>query len=158
MRMINKKVILGAILVVFVCFLYLFLWLNGLSYRQQSALLPKAKLTVIAAEVIPTVDSRFLQVTPSPTAQPFIEVNGIAAGYYVKISGTEGVGLRIRREPGISSEVVFLGNESEVFTVIGGPIEKDGFLWWQLTAPYDSSRSGWASADFLAALTEEKQP
>jgi len=42
--------------------------------------------------------------------------------------------------------------------VIGGPIEKDGFLWWQLTAPYDNSRSGWASADFLAALTEEKQP
>lgn len=153
--MFNKKILLGAIIVALVCLFYLFLLLNGLSYRQQSSLIPKANLTVITAGTIPTVDINYLQVTPTQTALPFIEVNGIAVGFFIKIAGTEGVGLRIRREPGTSTEVVFLANESEVFTVVGGPVEKDGILWWQLTAPYDNSRSGWAAADFLVALTEE---
>jgi len=153
--MFNKKILLGAIIVALVCLFYLFLLLNGLSYRQQSSLIPKANLTVITAGTIPTVDINYLQVTPTQTALPFIEVNGIAVGFFIKIAGTEGVGLRIRREPGMSTEVVFLANESEVFTVVGGPVEKDGILWWQLTAPYDNSRSGWAAADFLVALTEE---
>jgi len=153
--MFNKKIILGAIIVALVCLFYLFLLLNGLSYRQHSSLIPKANLTVIAAGTIPTVDINYLQVTPTQTALPFIKVNGIAVGFFIKIAGTEGVGLRIRREPGTSTDVVFLANESEVFTVVGGPVEKDGILWWQLTAPYDNSRSGWAAADFLVALTEE---
>lgn len=155
--MINKKVLLGAIAVAGICLLYVFLLLNGLSYRQESDATPRANLTVIAAGTIPTVDKNFLQVTATPTALPYIEVNGISIGKFVKIEGTGGVGLRIRRDPGTETEVVFLANESEVFTVIGDPIEKDGILWWQLSAPYDESRTGWASADYLAALTEENQ-
>lgn len=155
--MINKKVLLGAMIVAGICLLYVFLLLNGLSYRQSALSTPKANLTVIAAGTIPTVDMNYLQVTPTQTALPYIEVNGISMGLFVKIQGTGGVGLRIRRDPGTNTEVVFLANESEVFTVVGGPVEKDGFLWWQLTAPYDDTRSGWAAADYLEALTEENQ-
>lgn len=155
--MINKNIVLGAIFIAAVCLLYVFLLLTGISYKQQSVTTPKAKLTVIAAGTIPTVDVTYLQVTPTQTALPYIEVNGVSVGKFVKISGTGGVGLRIRRDPGTITEVVFLANESEVFTVVGGPIEKDGILWWQLTAPYDETRSGWASADYLAALAEENQ-
>jgi hypothetical protein len=112
---------------------------------------------VIAGSAIPTVDMNYLQVTPTQTALPFIEVNGISMGKFIKIAGTDGVGLRIRRDPGTDAEVVFLANESEVFTVVGGPVEKDEILWWQLSAPYDETRNGWASADYLVALTEENQ-
>lgn len=155
--MINKKVILGAILVAGICLLYVFLLLNGLTYRHNSEMTPKANITVIAAGAIPTVDMNYLQVTPTHTALPYIEVNGISMGKFVKIEGTEGVGLRIRRNPGTDTDVVFLANESEVFTVVEGPIEKDEILWWQLSAPYDETRSGWAAADYLVALTDENQ-
>ena len=156
--MINRKVILGAVLVTGICLLYIFLLLNGLSFRQQQDNVPRAGLTVIAMGDIPTVDTNLLQVTPTHTALPYIEINGISVGKYAKIEGTEGVGLRIRREPGIETEVVFLSNESEVFTVVGGPIEKDGIIWWQLSAPYDETRTGWASGDFLFPLEEGNQP
>lgn len=156
--MINKKVILGAILVATVCLLYLFLLLNGLSFRQKAEETPRAHITVVAAGAIPTIDTNYLVVTPTQTPLPYIEVNGVSVGKYVKIEGTDGVGLRIRRDAGTSTEVVFLANESEVFTVIGGPIERDDLLWWQLSAPYDETRTGWAAADYLVALTDENLP
>jgi hypothetical protein len=33
--------------------------------------------------------------------------------------------------------------------VVGGPVELDGYVWWQLNAPYDESRQGWAAQDYL---------
>ena len=134
---------------------YFYLLLNGISYRQEVSSTPKANLEVIPAESIPTVDTGLLIITPTNTTIPEMEVNGISIQKFVKIQGTEGVGLRIRNNPGTDSEVVFLANESEVFVVIGGPEENDGILWWELTTPYDETRSGWASADYLVAISEE---
>jgi len=153
--MINKKVLIGAIVVAGVLLFYFYLLLNGISYRQEVSSTPKANLEVIPAESIPTVDTGLLIITPTNTTIPEMEVNGISIQKFVKIQGTEGVGLRIRNNPGTDSEVVFLANESEVFVVIGGPEENDGILWWELTTPYDETRSGWASADYLVAISEE---
>lgn len=153
--MINKKVLIGAIGVAGVLLLYFYLLLNGILYRQQLSSTPKANLEVIPAESIPTVDMGLLVITPTSTAIPEVEVNGISIQKFVKIQGTGGVGLRVRNNPGTDSEVVFLANESEVFIVIGGPEEDDGILWWELTTPYDETRSGWASADYLVAISEE---
>ena len=147
--MINKKVILGAVVVAGLCLLYLFLLLNGLSYKREIASTPRANLVVMTAAVIPTADTGLLLLVPTATQNASIEINGISVGSYVKISGTEGVGLRIRRTPGTDTEVIFLANESELFIVAGGPQEQDGIWWWQLTTPYDDTRSGWASGDFL---------
>ncbi len=30
--------------------------------------------------------------------------------------------------------------------------QADGYTWWYLVAPYDSTRAGWAAADFLAVV------
>ena len=152
--MFTKKVLLGAVLVSFVFLLYLYLLMAGLLFREKTETVPKANITVITAPSIPTVDSSLLVVTPTSTVPPNIEIDGITLGSYVKIEGTGGAGLRIRSAPGTSTDVVFLANESEVFFVIGGPMENDEMLWWQLEAPYDQARSGWASADYLVAIKE----
>jgi len=84
--------------------------------------------------------------TPAPTQTE------IAVGVYVQITGTEGAGLRIRSAPGLTTETVFRGEESETFQVKDGPRDADGHTWWYIVAPYDETRAGWAAADFLAVV------
>lgn len=150
--MFNKKVILGAILIALALILYIYLLINGLAYKQQAASTQQANLDIMPAVSVPTANTSLLIITPTDTVPPQPEYEGVGVQKFVKIEGTDGVGLRIRREPGTSADVVFLANESEVFIVIGGPVEKDGILWWQLSTPYDETRSGWASADYLTMI------
>ena len=86
---------------------------------------------------------------PSGTSTP---IGQIGIGAYVQITGTEGAGLRMRREPGQAAETVFVGEESEIFEVKDGPQQADGYTWWYLVAPYDETRVGWAAADYLAGV------
>jgi len=113
---------------------------------------PTAELTVLAA---PTATSVLPSIfdTPTPTPTP-VEVGGISIGTYVQISGTDGAGLRLRSGAGTSYELLFLGYDSEVFKVVNGPIVNDGYTWWRLEAPYDTTRSGWAAANYLAIVSE----
>jgi hypothetical protein len=98
--------------------------------------------------------------TPAPSATPTMDpfatptpVTGqIVIGGYVQISGTDGDPLRLRAGPGLNTEPLFLGFDSEVFQVRDGPREADGYTWWYLVAPYDETRAGWAAADFLAVV------
>ncbi|HUH97658.1 MAG TPA: SH3 domain-containing protein [Anaerolineales bacterium] len=103
--------------------------------------LPTATLRVPT----PTTDA---SLAASLTAQP----NQISLNSYVQISGTGTDGLRIRSAPGLNSDTVFRGEESETFIVKDGPRQADGYTWWYLVAPYDSTRAGWAAADFLAVV------
>jgi hypothetical protein len=86
------------------------------------------------------------QATPSipPAASSTFGI-----GTYIQVSGTGGDGVRLRSEPGLNSEVKFLGLESEVFQVQDGPKEGDGYTWWYLVAPYDVNIHGWAVANYL---------
>ncbi len=94
--------------------------------------------------------------TPAPTPTPGGTASApqgqIGIGAYVQITGTEGAGLRIRSAPGLNSDTVFRGEESETFKVKDGPKQADGYTWWYLVAPYDETRAGWAAADFLAVV------
>jgi hypothetical protein len=103
--------------------------------------LPSATVPVLT----PTIDPN---LAASLTAQP----NQIALNIYVQISGTGTDGLRIRSAPGLNSDTVFRGEESETFIVKDGPQQADGYTWWYVVAPYDSSRAGWAAANFLAVV------
>ncbi len=107
-----------------------------------------ADLTVIAAPtatVNPTATA-----TPSGTTTP--PPGQIGIGGYVQISGTEGAGLRIHSAPGLNTDTVFRGEEAETFQVTDGPQQADGYTWWRIVAPYDSTRAGWAASDFLAVV------
>jgi hypothetical protein len=145
---LNRWVILGAILLAGLLTLVTAVVIGLTSARQNEDVgFAPADLTVTPAPTSTSSAPATATVDPfAPTSAP----TGIAIGNYVQISGTEGEGLRIRAQPGLSGEPQFLGYDSEVFVVRDGPREADGFTWWYLVAPYDETRVGWAAADFLS--------
>lgn len=149
-QLFNKWVILGALLLAGLLTLITAVSIGLTSARQNADVgFVPADLTLIPA---PTSTS---SAPATPTIDPFaptIAPTGIAVDNYVQIKGTEGEGLRIRSEPGLNGESVFLGYDSEVFIVKDGPREANGFIWWYLVAPYDETRVGWAAADFLTYI------
>jgi len=150
-QLFNKWVIIGALVIAGVLILITVIvigWTN--SPQSPDVGFAPADLTVIVA---PTLTPNF---TPTATVDPFAPSptpTGLAIGSYAQITGTEGEGLRIRSEPGLTGEPVFLGLDSEVFLVQDGPREADGYVWWYLVAPYDETRKGWAAANYLTFIT-----
>lgn len=148
---INIWVVLGAIAFAG-CLLLVTVVLIGWTRprtAQQVGFAP-ADLTVIpapthtpSASATPTVD---------PFATPTLAPGAIGLGGFVQISGTEGEGLRLRKDPGLTGEALFLGLDEEVFQVSDGPQEVDGHTWWYLRSPIDDTRSGWAASDFLSVV------
>ncbi len=115
---------------------------------------PGAALTVIPG---PTATPYLPTPTIIPSATPPLErptpLPGVlAVGAYVQIYGTQGGGLNIRQQPGLNSAVQFLGYDEEVFVVEDGPQERDGLTWWYIVTPVDSSRAGWAAANYLSVV------
>lgn len=111
-----------------------------------------ADLTVIPASTpTPNITPSF---TPDPLiyGTPTLAPDEIGLGGYVQITGTDGEGLRLRSDPGLSGTPIFLGYDEEVFEIRDGPQQLDGYIWWYLVAPYDETRAGWAAADFLGAI------
>jgi hypothetical protein len=149
-QLFNKWVILGALLLAGLLLLITIIsigWTN--SPQSPDVGFAPADLTVIVA---PTATPN---VTPTATIDPFAPSpapTGLAVGSYAQISGTDGQGLRIRAEPGLTGNPVFLGLDSEVFVVQDGPREADGYVWWYIVAPYDDARAGWAAANFLTYI------
>jgi len=97
-----------------------------------------------------------LTIVPTPTIEITETIENIykfQVGEFVQITGTSGEGLRLRSEPGRSFSVKFIGMDAEVFEVIDGPVEADGFRWWYLEAPYDKTRNGWSVDEYLQVVT-----
>jgi len=148
---LNRFVIIGALGVAGVLIVITLILIGWTSPRFSPEVgFAPADLTMIpapthtpAASATPTADP-FATPTLNPT---IINING-----YAQITGTGGDGLRIRSAPGLNSDTVFRGEESEVFVVKDGPQNADGYAWWYLVAPYDDTRAGWAAADFLAVV------
>ena len=122
---------------------------------SRPAVVPTALITLIPA---PTTTPQ----PPTPEPEQAITatlagqvIDGIGQGAYVQITNTGGDGLRLRRDPGTASDILFLGYDAEVFKVTGGPQIVDGYTWWYLTAPYDESRSGWAASNYLGLIAVE---
>lgn len=146
-------VVIGGLLVFAVGLGYLTLYLLGSSYHEAQALTPQANITVLAPAAIPTIDNSYLVIVSTPTPTPS-QIAGakFPLDSYVQITGTGGNGLRLRANPGTDAQVNFVAAESEVFKVIGGPQTLGDYEWWQLVAPYDESRTGWAAGDYLTAI------
>ncbi len=102
------------------------------------------------AEGTPT--SAMVQSTPvpspsTPTPVPVVPAE-IAIGVYVQVSGTEGSDLSLRADPGTDYARLKIVAEGSVLKVLDGPVEADGYVWWQLQDVSDGV-VGWAVADYL---------
>jgi len=152
---VDILIILGALVVCIVGVIYLLLLFTGLVYKEALAMTPQANVTIIPALQVPTIDTNFLIIAPTPT-QSTVQTDGEAFNIesYVQITGTGGNGLRLRASPGTDADVNFIAAELEVFKIIGGPIQLGDYIWWQLIAPYDENRQGWAVSDFLSVIEQ----
>jgi hypothetical protein len=95
---------------------------------------------------------------PSPTSSPVPEEtpvptptasSEIAIGRYVRVVGTEGVGVSLRQEPDVNSPRTAIGEEGSVLVVLDGPRQLGGYTWWLVRDPEDEERRGWAVANYL---------
>ena len=151
-KLINRWVVLGAFGIAALLLLFSFIMGLGFSAPQQE----NANWQLAAITVIPGPTST-PRTAPSPTLDPAIITatplpNELTLNGFAQIKGTDGEGLRLRKTPGLEGELLFLGFDSEIFGILEGPEEVDGYTWWYLSAPYDDNRAGWAVADFLESI------
>ena len=147
-EILNPWVIVGSVLIASILLAVSFLAAGRLTPSDLSIYSGEAVLTVIP---VPTYTPTPLPTQPEfpdddPTTEPVV---GVQVNGFVQIQGTEGEGLRLRSDPSLDGEIVYIGLEGEIFLVIGGPEEQDGYLWWLLAAPLNESLQGWAVSNYL---------
>ena len=122
---------------------------------QTKVVAVTAVLTVIPSGNTVTPTSMDALPTDQPIITPTLQPGSFGIGVFVQVSGTGGDGLRLRKEPGLSSEMLFLGLDGELFQVGDGPVDQDGYTWWFVVGSYDETRQGWAAADFLEVVIDQ---
>lgn len=58
----------------------------------------------------------------------------------------------MRDGPSLQATIRFVALESEVFEMMEGPVQADGYNWWRLSNPYDPDKQGWAVGIFLRGI------
>jgi hypothetical protein len=152
---LNFWVVLGAFLLglTSLCFVLglLLVTRGGAASANQAT----AILSVIHADTETPISTNTTpqgENTLTPEIPPSPPPGEIEVGAYVQVTGTGGDGLRLRIEPGLDAQILKLGSEAEVFRVQDGPREIDGYTWWYLVGPFDSTRYGWAVANYLVIV------
>ncbi len=95
-----------------------------------------------------------------PTLPPVIispTPESMGIGKTVMVEADES-GLNVRAGAGIQNQRLFVADDGEVFTIVGGPTQADGFTWWEIQSPNDPTRRGWGASVFLAMPTAEAVP
>lgn len=126
--------------------------------QPESANLPTiiritAPATPVPTEtpIIPTPTS-IPTLTPSPTPDRLVAPVEITTGFFAQIANTDGVGVKFRNGFGLSNGVIFILEEGSVGLVIDGPVDSDGFIWWQLEL--EDGTQGWTAEQFIIPVSE----
>lgn len=145
--------------VAFGVFLYLIVFIvsffSGRTYPTIDS--PTAIINIIPG---PTATLWIPTEIPLPTLTPTMSIRPsplpgvIGLDTLVQIFGTDGSGLNIRSNAGLSSDIEFLAYDSEVFSVVDGPKKIDGLTWWYLVTPVNEERAGWAAANYLSLVSQ----
>jgi uncharacterized protein YgiM (DUF1202 family) len=127
--------------------------------REEEPSVPAATFTV---EPTPTDASNILTVivlTPLLPAEPSIVLTEeppapteIAPGASVVVKGTRGAGLNIREEPSRQARIVVSAKDGDELTVLDGPEEAGGYVWWKLRT--QDGKEGWGASEWLALKTD----
>ena len=112
---------------------------------------PSATLSLLTPTLAITPTSTVvLTVGTPPVTSPLTEID---TGALAVITGTAGAGLRLRSLATTDADVLAMGREGTVVTVVEGPVEADGYVWWKVRTP--DGDEGWAAANWLVLKTEE---
>ena len=148
----SGPVIAGSVLIAGLFLLSLIAYLYFLPEPDGFGVEPTASIFVVEGPTA-TIPAPTVTNGPPATATPVI-VTGtdIKIGSLVQISGTDGEGLNLRTEPNTTSSIQFLGFDLELFEVVDGPVQAEGYWWWFLQTPVEHNRSGWAVENYLEII------
>lgn len=154
-KSINLKVLLGAIFFA-TCVFALLLVILWSSKANSSTQVPSTALLRIIEASTETPPAPAITITPTTdiiaTRQSPQPDRVIKIGDFVQVSGTGGDGLRLHESAGVSSKVVYVAIDSEVFLVEDGPTYADDYSWWLLQDPFTDNTVGWGVANYLVVI------
>ncbi len=154
-RFINIKVLLAGVVFGLGLITVVLVIIYSAKADQAAQAPATAILKIIKA---PTQTMPGIIITPSPTPVPTTPANtptpsgNIAIGNYVAVSGTGGDGLRMHADANVASKVNYVAIDAEVFVVLEGPVNADGYIWWRLQDPMTKIAVGWGVANYLSVV------
>lgn len=86
------------------------------------------------------------------------ESDGTGAQVSGQVVTTNAGDLNMRAEPTTAADVVDQLAEGVELEVIGGPVEADGYTWYEVQVTAPGGRSGWVVEEFLDGLQAETAP
>lgn len=87
-------------------------------------------------------------LTASPTPDRLVAPEIITIGFFAQVTNTDGFGVNIRLGPGTSNELLDIAQEGSHGLILSGPVDADGFTWWELEL--ENGQVGWAVQRFLS--------
>ncbi|PDV97831.1 SH3 domain-containing protein [Candidatus Chloroploca asiatica] len=143
----TRDTVSPAMVVVFVVLIALSLVAGGVWWFSERSTGPSqagVEATLIATATV--VERPTNRPIPQPTAIPpaalVLEPELVlAVGRMARIVNLDGTVLRARASPGLTEVVARLPDGSEV-TLVEGPVEADGYVWWRVEA---AAGTGWVA-------------
>ena len=74
----------------------------------------------------------------------------IYLGATVEVANTDGTGVNVRETASTSSAILTVFLDGTQSQTIDGPVEAEGFIWWQVTG--NEVAAGWIVADYLVVI------
>lgn len=88
---------------------------------------------------------------PPPAITPTADT--LAVGKTITVIDVGDQQLNVRDNPGVlGTSVIFRSEEGTRFVVIDGPQLVDGLSWWRIQDPTNTTRTGWAAANYLQVI------
>jgi hypothetical protein len=132
--------------------------IRGGSARETPTPVPTQTMAVAPTATALLIMPSATVEPPTPTVvlptEPPMEPSQpeIGPGATVVVKGTGGRGLNLRAEPSTQSKLVDTLKEGTAVTVLEGPEEANGFVWWKVRTK--AGKEGWGAARWLVLQSE----
>ncbi|WP_129672342.1 SH3 domain-containing protein [Candidatus Chloroploca sp. Khr17] len=118
--------------------------------RTSQPVVPTAANVLVATATLESTTTNATEAEPAgdpPAEPPSTSVDGLALGRTVYVRADAGA-LNLRLRPGTSGDnevqtILMPGTAAEI---IAGPVELDGYTWWQVRV---AGNEGWCAGQFL---------
>lgn len=108
---------------------------------------PTSAPTLPTARPTPLPTAVPVVIAPEPAPEPVIAVGGRA-----RVADLSGAPLRAREAPGLDARIVARIPEGSEVDVLAGPVEAEGYTWWQISSPAGMGWSAERSPDGVVFL------